>query len=139
MIVIDGKNLIVGRVATFAAKKALLNEEIKIINCEKMYVTGGKKYLVNDTHRKRVQGTWSKGPHFFRRPDRFVRRIIRGMLPHKTSRGRDAYERVLCYIGVPPEFKNEKPITIEIANIKKIPNLRYSTVEELCKMMGSKF
>jgi len=139
MIVIDGTNLIVGRVATYAAKQALMGETVKIVNCDKMYITGSRSYLVEDTHRKRVQGTWSKGPHYFRMPDRFVRRIIRGMIPYKTSRGLSAYRRVMCYVGFPEEYKNEKPITIERASINNIPNLRYSTVAEICKHMGAKF
>lgn len=139
MIVIDGKDLIVGRVATYAAKQALNGETIKIINCELMFITGNKEYLVRDTHRKRVQGTWSKGPNYFRQPDRFVRRIIRGMLPYKTNRGMTAYRRVLCYIGAPVELKTHKSITIEQASIKKVPSLKYLTVAELCKHMGAKF
>ena len=138
MIVIDGKDLIVGRVATYAAKKALLGETIKIINCEHMMITGNKPFLKNESHRRRVQGTWSKGPFYFRMPDRYVRRIIRGMLPYKTSRGSQAYSRVLCYVGVPEEYKNEKAITIDAAHIKKVPSLKYMTVGEISKLMGAK-
>lgn len=139
MIIIDGKDLIVGRVATFVAKQALNGEEIKIINCEQMYVTGPKEFLKRDAARKRVQGTWSKGPFFFRQPDRYVRRIVRGMLPHKTARGKDAYGRVLCYIGSPAEFKDQKITPIPIASIHKVQNLKYMTVAEICKHMGAKF
>jgi large subunit ribosomal protein L13 len=139
MIVINGKDLIVGRVATFAAKKALLGETVKIVNCESMYITGNKTYLVDDAHRKRVQGTWSKGPHFFRQPDKYVRRIIRGMIPYKTSRGMAAYRRILCYVGMPDEYKSQNPITIEEASINKVPSLKYLTVSEICKHMGAKF
>lgn len=138
MIVIDGKDLIVGRVATFAAKKALLGETIRIVNCEQMLVTGSKPFLTKESHRRRVQGTWSKGPFYFRMPDRYVKRIIRGMLPYKTARGAEAYSRILCYVGLPDEFKNEKLITIESANIKKLSNLKYITVKELSKLMGAK-
>ena len=138
MIVIDGKDLIVGRVASFVAKKALNGETVKIINCEQMYVTGSKAFLVEDSHRKRAQGTWSKGPHFFRRSDRYVRRVIRGMIPHKTSRGMAAFRRTMCYIGLPPEFKDQKAITIEAEHIRKIPNLKYITVGELSRHMGAK-
>lgn len=138
MIVIDGKDLIVGRVASFAAKKALLGETIRILNTEHMLVTGNKTFLVNENHRRRMQGTWSKGPFYFRMPDRYVRRIIRGMIPYKTPRGKQAYSRVLCYIGAPEEFKNEKMITIESANVKKVPNLKYMTVGQMSKLMGAK-
>ncbi|MGV8140932.1 MAG: 50S ribosomal protein L13 [Candidatus Woesearchaeota archaeon] len=139
MIIIDGKDLVVGRVATFAAKQALNGETIKIVNCEQMYITGAKKFLLNDVHRKRVQGTWEKGPFYLRRPDRFVRRIVRGMIPYRTSRGDLAYRRVMCYIGFPKELEQHKSITIDPANIKHIKNLKYLTVGDLCKHMGAKF
>lgn len=138
MIVIDGKELIVGRAATVIAKKALLGETIRVVNCDQMLVTGSKAFLVQENHRRRVQGTWSKGPFYFRMPDRYVRRVIRGMLPHTTARGKQAYSRILCYIGFPDEFKNEKLITIETANVKKVKNLKYMTVIQLSKLMGAK-
>ncbi|MFA5797739.1 MAG: 50S ribosomal protein L13 [Candidatus Woesearchaeota archaeon] len=138
MIIINGENLIVGRVATVAAKKSLLGEDIKIVNCEKMFITGDKAYRVQESHRRRAQGTWSKGPFFYRMPDRYVKRIIRGMLPYKTPRGTVAYKRILCYMGMPEEFKNEKLITIENASIKNIPNLKYMSVGDIAKHMGAK-
>ena len=139
MIIIDGKDLIVGRTATFVAKQALNGETVKIINCEQMYITGGKDFLKQEVHRRRVQGTWSKGPFYFRRPDRFVRRIVRGMLPHKTSRGITAYRKVMCYIGSPKELAQHKAITMDNAHIRKVPNLRYTSVGDLCKHMGADF
>ena len=139
MIIVDGKDLIVGRVATFVAKQALNGETIKIVNCEGMYITGDKAFLLHEMQRRRDQGTWSKGPFFFRRPDRFVRRIVRGMIPYKTPRGNLAYKRVLCYIGYPDELKQHKAISIDNANIKHVKNLKYLTVSDLCKHMGAKF
>ncbi len=139
MIIIDGKDLVVGRVASFAAKQALNGETIKIINSESMYITGNRKFLLNEVQRRRDQGTWEKGPFYLRRPDRFVRRIVRGMIPYKTSRGDAAYRRVLCYIGSPKELEQHKSISVEAANIKHIKNLKYLTVGELCKHMGAKF
>ena len=139
MIIVDGKDLIVGRVATFVAKQALNGETVKIVNCDHMYLSGDKEFLLNEVHRRRIQGTWSKGPFFFRRPDRFVRRTVRGMLPHKTPRGTVAYKRIICYVGYPEELKQHKAITIDAANIKHIQNLKYLTVGELCKHMGAKF
>jgi large subunit ribosomal protein L13 len=139
MIIVDGKDLVVGRVASFVAKQALNGETVKIINCEQMYITGDRAFLLEDAHRRRQQGTWSKGPFYFRRPDMFVRRIVRGMIPHKTPRGTLAYKRVLCYIGSPKELEQHKSITIDNADIKHIKNLKYISVGELCKHMGSKF
>ena len=139
MIIVDGKDLIVGRVATFVAKQALNGETVKIVNCESMYITGDKEFLVNEVHRRRDQGTWSKGPFYFRKPDRFVRRVVRGMIPYKTSRGSIAYKRVMCYIGFPQELQQHKTITVSAANVKHVNNLKYLTVGQLCKHMGAKF
>jgi large subunit ribosomal protein L13 len=139
MIIVNGKDLIVGRVASFVAKQALNGETIKIINCEEMYVSGDKTFLIDEVHRRRDQGTWSKGPFYFRRPDMFVRRIVRGMIPYKTPRGSLAYKRVMCYIGSPKELEQHKSISIDNAKISKIKNLKYMTVSELCKHMGAKF
>ena len=139
MIIVDGKDLIVGRVASFVAKQALNGETVKIVNCEHMYITGDKVFLLNEVHRRRDQGTWSKGPFYYRRPDMFIRRVVRGMIPYKTSRGSLAYKRVMCYIGFPKELEQHKAITIDKANVNNIKNLKYMTVAELCKHMGAKF
>ena len=69
----------------------------------------------------------------------FVKRIVRGMIPHKTARGTLAFKRVMCYISFPKELEQHKTITIDKANVKNIQNLKYITVGELCKHMGSKF
>lgn len=138
MIIIDAKGLIVGRFATYAAKHALLGEEVAVVNCEHAYITGTKKRIVDEYFRKRRMGTWATGPFYHRQPDRIVRRIIRGMLPYKQEKGRSAYKRIMCYLGVPHEFKNQKLQTIEDANINNVPNLRYIILQELSQLLGAK-
>lgn len=137
-MIIDATNSIVGRIATIAAKQALLGEEVVIVNCEKAYITGGKKFVVNDYLRKRKQGTWATGPFYHRQPDRLVRRIIRGMLPHKQEKGKSAYQRIMCYMGVPEEFKNQKMTIIENAQISHVPNLKYISIGEISRLLGAK-
>jgi len=136
-MIIDATDTIIGRLAAFAAKKALLGEKVDVINCEKAVVSGRKKWLLGEVKRRKDQGTF-KGPFFYRMPDRFVRRTIRGMLSHKNPRGREAYKRIRCYAGVPEQFKDQKAIKIESASYKKLPNLKYLTVRELCKHLGGK-
>ena len=53
MKVIDGKNTVLGRLASFAAKEALKGEEIKIINCEQVIITGNKEFIESDLKQKR--------------------------------------------------------------------------------------
>ena len=137
-MIIDGSNLIMGRVATLAAKKALYGEKIDIVNCREMYITGKRRFLLFNYHRKRKMGTPAKGPFMSRMPDRFVRRAVKRMLPYKKPRGREAFERIMCYAGVPEKLKGQKMITLAEANIKKIPNTQYMKVGEICRLLGGK-
>ena len=54
------------------------------------------------------------------------------MIPYKKSKGVLAFKRVMCYIGIPDQFK-DKLETIEKANVKKMSNVKYITVGEVCK------
>jgi len=136
-MIIDATNLIVGRLASLVAKKALLGESIVIVNCEKAMMTGNKNEILERYKRIKERKAPGKGPFIYRMPDRFVRRIIRGMLPYKKERGKKAFQKIKCYIAVPEEFKNQKLETLAEANISKIPNLKYITVKEICNSMGA--
>lgn len=137
-MIIDAKNLIVGRFATVAAKKALLGEEVSVVNCDAAIITGSKKEVFARYRAKRAMGIPSKGPYHHRKADRFVRRIIRGMLPYKQEKGSEAFKRVMCYIGMPPEFEGKETVTFEKANVKKVPSLKYVTIQDICKELGGK-
>ena len=137
-MIIDATDLIVGRLASFVAKKALLGEEIFIVNCEKAMMTGNKKEVLKRYKEKKQIKAPGKGPYLYKMPDRFVKRIIRGMLPYKKERGKKAFKRIKCYIGVPEKFSNKKLETIQEANISKVPNLKYISIKEICKSIGAK-
>jgi len=138
MIVIDAKDLVAGRIATYAAKQALMGEKISIVNAEHAVITGHKKRILTDYQRKRSMGTWATGPFYHRSPDRLLRRIIRGMLPHKQEKGKKAFKNVMCYLGIPEEFKDQKIETIEKARITKLPNLKFMYLKELSALLGAK-
>lgn len=137
-LVIDGKNLIMGRVAAFAARKALFGETIAIVNCENIYISGRKDRVKEDYKESYERGNPHAGPFQPKSPERIMRRTVRGMLPYKQERGRLAYARVKCYIGVPVEFKNEKMETLKTtkANISKFATMNYISLDELSKHLG---
>lgn len=137
-MIIDATNLVLGRLATKVAKAALLGEKVDIVNCENAVITGSRASVIAKYKRKRELGAPLKGPYFPRVADRFVRRIIRGMLPYKKTKGRDAFQRVMCYIGVPDDFKDKKFDSIKEADASKLPTLKYTTVKDVCKTLGSK-
>jgi large subunit ribosomal protein L13 len=130
MIVIDGKNAVMGRLASFVAKESLKGEEVSIVNCGEIIITGNKKFMEQDMQKRREMiGSGQKGPHISRTSEKIVKRAIRGMLPdHREGRGKEAFKRIKCYAGVPPEFKDSKKITFEDQD-----KLKYIYVKELTK------
>ncbi len=134
-MIIDASGLILGRMATVAAKKALGGEEVVIVNSEKAVITGRKKDILLK-HRLRTElGQPTQGPFFQKRPDLYVRRAIRGMVPRKKARGRDAFRKVRCFIGMPAEYSG-KVETIEAAGIEKSNARNFITVRELCRLIA---
>ncbi len=136
-MIINAENLIIGRFATVAAKKAIMGEKVTIINCEKGIITGNKYRIFSHYKQKRDRGTF-KGPFVLRLPDRFVKRTIRGMLPYKQPKGRAAYDNIKCFARVPEGQDIKAAVTIEDANIKKLSSQEYISVKELCKNLGAK-
>ena len=116
--------------ATFVAKQALLGQEVRIINAEKAVVSGKKATVIREAQTAAKRGTPAKGPFIPKVADRYVRRAIRGMLPYKVAKGAEAYKRILCYVGVPEQFKDAKTTPVEFADMKKLPNLKYITIGE---------
>ena len=139
MKIYNGKDMILGRLATRIAKEALLGEEVKVINCEKIIVSGKKTTVIeNEKTRRARKGYPLKSAKFSRLPDRYVRRTIRGMLPWKQTRGKEAFDRIMCYTGVPEELQDKELILIENSTVKKLPNLKYTTVGKIVKQLGGK-
>ena len=105
MAVIDATGLILGRMASVVAKRLLLGEEITIVNAEKAVIVGNKEEILERYREKRERGHKYKGPFFPKMPHLIVKRTIRGMLPWKTKRGREAFKRLKVHIGVPEDLK----------------------------------
>src|SRR3989344_4786934 len=124
-MIIDAKNVVLGRLSSFAAKQILLGEEVDIVNCEEAVVSG-KKAPIIENYVRRVD----------RNPAFFVKKTIRGMLPFKKPRGQEAYRNVKCHIGVPEKLRNEKFMTIEKAGAGKLQKTDYLKVKDICRQIG---
>src|SRR3989454_4525734 len=104
--IVDASNLILGRMASYVAKKALDGKSMVVINAERAVISGTKQRVVARAKQKlktRTPGNLEKSPTIPRKPDAKVRKAIRGMLPWKKTGGKDAFHRVKVYIGTPSE------------------------------------
>jgi large subunit ribosomal protein L13 len=133
--IIDAEGLILGRMASIVAKRLLESEKITIVNAEKAVLSGKKKSKVKEAKRFLEVGHPKKGPFHYRRPDRIVRKTVRGMLPYKQPKGKQAYKRLKVFIGIPEELKEQKTETLAEAYAEKLKCPCF-TLGELAKEIG---
>ncbi len=134
MLVIDGTNLIIGRAASQIAKKLLEGEQVHLVNAENLVIIGNPAEIIEHyKQRRRIQhkGTPERSPSWPKVPNMLVRRIIRGMLPWKRSRGKEAYKRLFVYTGNPKKLEGK---TLETSVVKSVR--RSITISELCRNLG---
>ena len=121
--IVDAEGAIAGRLGARVAKMLLKGEEVVVINAEKALISGDKDYTVQHYREKILRGDPYHGPFYPKRPDRILRRIIRGMLPIKKDKVRRAYRRLKVYISVPEELKDkinkEEIIKMEVKRLRK--------------------
>jgi large subunit ribosomal protein L13 len=134
-IIIDAKGLILGRMSSIVAKRLLQGEFITVLNAEKAAISGKRLQIVKEAKTFLEVGHPRKGPLHPRRPDRIVRRTVRGMLPYRKPKGKQAYKRLKVYLGAPKEFDGKEIQTILDASAEKLKS-PYITVGELAKEIG---
>ena len=134
--VIDADGNVIGRLCTSVAKKILSGEEVVIVNAEKAIVTGSKKAVFAEYKAKKDRGKVIHGPFYPRRADLILKRTVRGMLPWDHTAGRDAYRRLMVYVGVPKEFEAAEKINLMAAT--KLSRDRYVTLSEVSEFLGSR-
>lgn len=132
-MIIDGKDSVLGRVATYAAKAALEGESVVVVNANDLVIIGEKNDVVKKYRERLEIGTMSKGPFFPRDVKGIVKRAIRGMLRRKSSHGRDALRRVKVFEGMPGEYKDKEKLSV--ANIKTDRPIHKVKIAELSNIL----
>jgi large subunit ribosomal protein L13 len=124
--------------ASQIAKKLMEGEEVIIVNSDRVVITGKKKTTLSE------YDAWTKikslvdptqGPIHPKRPGDLLRRTVRGMLPMKKKKGRNAFKRLEAYVGVPSEYEGEKMETFPNANIEQVNTRRFIRLGELSKSL----
>jgi len=133
--VVDAENLILGRMASAVAKWLLQGQKIAVVNAEKAVISGRKRSKVKEARTFLEVGYPRKGPYHYRRPDRIVRRVVRGMLPYKQPKGRQAFGRLKVFMGVPDELRGSEMKQVHHAHMRKL-SCPYLTVGDLSREIG---
>jgi large subunit ribosomal protein L13 len=133
--VIDADGLILGRLASGIAKRLLQGEEITVVNAEKAILSGKKTSKVLEAKKFLEVGHVRMGPFHYRRPDRIVRKTVRGMLPHRQPKGKQAFRRLRVFIGVPDQLRQAEKEMIAEAQSKKL-TCPYFTVGDFARELG---
>ena len=132
---INADGLILGRMASKVAKKLLSGEKVIIVNAEKAIISGKKKSKVAEAKEFLEVGAPRRGPFHYRRPDRILRKTVRGMLPFKQPKGKTALRKLKVFISVPEDLKDQQMITLKEAQAEKLKG-PYFTLAELAKEIG---
>ena len=144
VIVVDGKGHLLGRLSSIVAKQLLTGQKVVVVRCEELNISGSfyrNKLKYHDFLRKRTATNPTHGPIHFRAPSKIFWRTVRGMLPHKTSRGAAALEHLKVFEGIPEPYSNMKrmvvPSALRVIRLK--PGRRYCTLKRLSSEVGWKY
>jgi len=143
-IIIDGSGHLLGRLSSTVAKQLLLGNKVIVVRCEKINMSGNffrnkLKYLA--FLKKRCNVNPARGPFHFRSPSMILWRTIRGMLPHKTERGKKALRRLRPVEGIPPPYQNRRKVVVPSAlrALRLKPNRKFCELGRLSHEVGWKY
>ncbi|ALU11639.1 50S ribosomal protein L13 [Ignicoccus islandicus DSM 13165] len=139
VVIVDGSNQILGRMASHVAKMLLDGYEVHVINAEKVVLSGepkrvieGYRILLNvKTHRNPYRNK-IKRP---RNPRALVKDAVKGMLPKDKKRGREALGRLRVYVGVPQLNVDAPIIKFPDADSSRLSR-KFITVGEVTRRLG---
>jgi large subunit ribosomal protein L13 len=132
-VVVDARDCIVGRVASTVAQRALDGESVAVVNAEDAVITGTEDDVM-ETYRKRAELGSDSGPYYPKRPDGIFKRAIRGMVPYKEDRGREALDSVRVYVGNPHDEDGE---VLEGTSLDRLSSIRFVTLGEVSEELGA--
>merc|ERR1712141_405488 len=143
-IVIDARGHLLGRLAAIVAKTILQGQRVVVVRCEGINISGSfyrnkLKYL--EYLRKRCNVNPKRGPYHFRAPSKIFWRTVRGMLPHKLSRGKEAMDRLKVFDGIPAPYDKEKrkvvPSALKVLRLN--PKRKFCHLGRLSHEVGWKY
>merc|ERR1719410_231648 len=143
-ILIDARGHLMGRLASIVSKTILQGQRVVVVRCEGINISGNfyrnkLKYLKYLRLRCNVKP--SRGPFHFRAPSKVFYKAVRGMLPHKLHRGKEALERLKVFEGIPPPYDKQKRMVVPSAlRVNRLnPCRKYCDLNRLSHEVGWKY
>merc|ERR1712001_32732 len=143
-VVIDGRGHLMGRLCSIVSKSILNGNKVVVVRCEAINMSGNfyrnkLKYLKFLKLRCNVKPL--RGPFHFRAPSKIFWRTVRGMVPHKSERGKNAMKRLQTFEGVPPPYDKKKrmvvPSALKVLRLK--PGRKFCSLGRLSHDVGWKY
>eukprot|EP01007_Sphenomonas_quadrangularis_P000672 NODE_1523_length_840_cov_539.041719_g1266_i0.p2 GENE.NODE_1523_length_840_cov_539.041719_g1266_i0~~NODE_1523_length_840_cov_539.041719_g1266_i0.p2 ORF type:complete len:212 (+),score=66.67 NODE_1523_length_840_cov_539.041719_g1266_i0:54-689(+) len=143
-ILVDGNGHLLGRIAAAVAKELLQGQRITVVRCEGLNMSGPfarNKLKFLQFLRKRTLTNPKRGPFHHRAPSEIFMRVVRGMLPSKTKRGKACLRRLKAFEGIPPVYAKRKRQVCPRAlrDLKLAPDREYCTLGRLAHETGWKY
>jgi len=136
-VVVDARDCIFGRVASNVAERALDGERVAVVNAEQAVITGSEDDILAK-FQKRVEVGSDRGPAYPRRPDGILKRSVRGMIPYKKPRGREAFENVRVYLGNPYEGdEDHEAQVLEDTSLDRLSNIKFVSLGDVSEAIGA--
>jgi large subunit ribosomal protein L13 len=132
-VVVDARDCILGRVASQVAELALDGQSVAIVNAEQSVITGREDAVMEKFKERRRHGS-DRGPMYPKRPDRIFKRSIRGMVPYKKPRGREALENVRVYVGNPNDQDAE---VLDDTSLDRLSNIKFVSLGDVSETLGA--
>mmetsp|Transcript_13759 Transcript_13759/g.25918 ORF Transcript_13759/g.25918 Transcript_13759/m.25918 type:complete len:201 (-) Transcript_13759:49-651(-) len=142
-IIIDGRDHLLGRLASIVARELLAGQKVVIVRCDEICVSGSivrNRVKYTQFCQKRMNTNPGRGPFHFKSPARMVWRTIRGMVNQKTSRGQDALARLSTFEGIPHPYDKKKRVVVPAAlRVMRLKTIRdYTVLGDLAASVGWK-
>ncbi len=141
-VVIDGTDMILGRLASKVAKLLLMGFRVHVVNVEKVVVSGDPTTVILSYKKLFGVKTWHNpyrtGIRRPRSPIRLFKDTVYGMLPKHNRLGREAFSRLRAWIGFPEHLQGKPMIPREWLMDAHVSRLgrKYVRLEAIAREMG---
>merc|ERR1719198_754798 len=140
-VVIDGRGHLVGRLASKVAKEILRGQRVVVVRCELMNMSGSlyRKKLEWEEFLNKANNTNPRRQFkHYRSPSKMFWKTVRGMLPHKTPKGKAALQHLKVFEGIPNPYDHKKrmvvPEALKVLRMKSHRN--FCQLGDLAQMAG---